>query len=131
MKFFPEFGSCLGGAIATPAAGDTGVRHHTEEDGGDFPSHARRTSKRSAKLSGAAAHWKPKLNAISENSPMSDAARGGGIRRTSGIDEKRRPVKAKPKSPVKAAPPPSFAEDYWQFSQTMALPAFSPTSYLF
>ncbi|KAH6836106.1 hypothetical protein C2S53_002086 [Perilla frutescens var. hirtella] len=113
MKFFPEFGSCLGGAIASPAAGATGVRRQTEEDGGDFPSHGRRTSKRPSKLSGAAAHWKPKLSAISENSPMSDAASGGGIRRTSGIEDKRRPVKAKPKLLVKAAPPPSPAQDNW------------------
>ncbi|KAH6788558.1 hypothetical protein C2S51_003564 [Perilla frutescens var. frutescens] len=62
---------------------------------------------------------------------MSDAASGGGIRRTSGIDDKRWPVKAKPKLLVKAPPPPSPAEDTWQFSRTMSVPAFSPTSYLF
>lgn len=96
-KLFSEFASCWGGAAVIPTAELAGApRRHAEE---------RRRSKRTAKVSGAAANnWKPKLNAISENSPMSDAAAAAA--------DKRRPVKPKIKSPARAAPPP---EDYWYF----------------
>lgn len=104
MRFFSKLGSCWSGAAVTPAAESAGVRRHTEEQGRYCHSHRRRTFKKPAKVSGgAAAHnWKPKLNSISENSPMSDTPNGGGIRRTDGIDHKKRPVKANPKS-----------QDYW------------------
>ncbi|XP_047973327.1 uncharacterized protein LOC125215810 [Salvia hispanica] len=103
-KLFSEFASCWGGATVTP----------TPE-----PAVSRRRTKRTAKLSGAAHNWKPKLNAISENSPLFDA------------DDTRRPVKAKIRSPARAAPPRSLIEDYWKYSQSMAVPVFAPTSYMF
>ncbi|XP_057796602.1 uncharacterized protein LOC131012635 [Salvia miltiorrhiza] len=112
-KFFSEFASCWGGATVVPTAEAAGARRQTEEQ------RAPRRSKSTAKVSGAAANWRPKLNAISENSPMSDT------------DDRKRPVRAKPKSPARAAPPPSPAADYWKYSHTMALPVFAPTSYLF
>ncbi|KAL1567642.1 hypothetical protein AAHA92_03100 [Salvia divinorum] len=98
-KLFSEFASCWGGATVTPTAEAAVSRPRT---------------KRTAKVSGAAHNWKPKLNAISENSPIFDA------------DDKRRPVKAKARSP-----PRSLMEDYWKYSQTMAVPVFAPTSYMF
>ncbi|KAL1562401.1 hypothetical protein AAHA92_04983 [Salvia divinorum] len=95
-KLFSEFTSCWGGATVTPTA-EVAV--------------SQRRNKRTAKVG---ANWKPRLNAISEDSPVSDAA------------NRRRPVKSKNKSP-----PSSLAEDHWKYSQMVALPAFAPTSYLF
>ncbi|KAG6385152.1 hypothetical protein SASPL_153980 [Salvia splendens] len=107
-KLFSEFASCWGGATVTTTA---------------EPAVSRPRTKRTAKVSGAAHNWKPKLNAISENSPIFDG------------DDTRRPVKAKTRSPARAAPlpppPRSLIEDYWKYSQTMAVPVFAPTSYLF
>lgn len=114
MKFFSKLGSCWSGAPVTPAADSTGLRPRTEDQGRYCHSHRRRTFKRPAKLSGAvAAHWKPKLNSISESSPMSDTPNGGRIRRTDGIDHKKRPVKPNPKPQTKGATLARLDEDYW------------------
>ncbi|KAG6420436.1 hypothetical protein SASPL_116963 [Salvia splendens] len=95
-KLISEFTSCWGGATATvtPTAEVAVSRHH------------RRTK--------LGANWKPRLNAIAEDSPISDAT------------DRRRPVKSNHKSP-----PPTLPEDHWKYSQMVALPAFAPTSYLF
>lgn len=101
MMLFSGLASCWSGATVIPTAADpAGGRRQTEEQ----RVHGQRTNKRTAKVSGAAANWKPKLNAISENSPMSDAAE---------ISERKRQVKVKPRSPGKAAPPSRLAEDQW------------------
>lgn len=101
MKLFPEFGSCWGGAVISPAA-----EPQTEE-------HVVRNRKlvkvRSSR--GAATYWKPKLNAISENSPLTEVNSGGGSVRPTGIATKKT-VKVKRKSPAKAAPALGRAEDY-------------------
>ncbi|KAG6423479.1 hypothetical protein SASPL_113875 [Salvia splendens] len=97
-KLISEFTSCWGGATVPPTAEVAVSRRH-------------RRTKRTAKLG---ANWKPRLNAIAEDSPISDAA------------ERRRPLKSNHKSP-----PPTLPEDHWKYSQMVALPAFAPTSYLF
>ncbi|PIN14919.1 hypothetical protein CDL12_12429 [Handroanthus impetiginosus] len=130
MKFFSELGSCWGGAMVSPAA-EAGVGGQlTEVQGGNYHTRGQRTSRRLEKVrsSGRVNHWKPKLSAISEDSPMSEVVRAG-VRRFATSVHGKRPVKVKLKSPAKAVPPPE--EDYWKYSYTMALPAFSPTSFLF
>ncbi|KAI3465656.1 hypothetical protein Pfo_022319 [Paulownia fortunei] len=135
MKFFSEFGSCWGGAMVSPAAEAADGGRQAEEQGRYCHAHpGPANSKRLAKVKpkgGGISHWKPKLNAISEDSPTLEGDRGGVNRRTAGVNDNKRPVKVKPKSSAKAAPPPSHGEDYWTSSHTMALPAFSPTSFLF
>ncbi|GFP93771.1 hypothetical protein PHJA_001521500 [Phtheirospermum japonicum] len=121
MKFLSELASCWGGAVVTPAADVAGGRRLTAEQG----RYGRTTSKRVAKVK-PSRDWKPKLNAISEDRPMSAANSGGVNRRTVGDDGKKRPGKVKPKSTA-----PIHEEDYWKSAHTMALPAFVPTPFLF
>ncbi|KAL8045394.1 hypothetical protein ABFX02_08G111400 [Erythranthe guttata] len=127
MKFFPEFGSCWGCVTIGSSADAAGGGWRTtavEQRGNCHTTHCQSkstTTRRPVKPNprgGATAHWQPKLNAISENSPLPEVM--------------NRPVKAKSKSPARVAPPPNLREEeYWESSYDMALPAFSPTSVLF
>ncbi|KAL8506716.1 hypothetical protein ACS0TY_017567 [Phlomoides rotata] len=130
MKLFPEFGSCWGGAVVSPAVEAATDERHTAEQG--VYGHRNRRLVKVRSGGGGATNWKPKLNAISENSPMTEVNSGGGNVRPAGIGNKRA-VKIKPKSPAKAAPSLEHTEDYsyWKSPQAMAIPTFAPTSFLF
>ncbi|KAL0405588.1 UNVERIFIED_CONTAM: hypothetical protein Slati_3872700 [Sesamum latifolium] len=60
-------------------------------------------------------HWKPKLNSISEENPLLELNRGGGVNRSSaGADERKRPL-FRFKSAAKDAPSLSHGEDYYWY----------------
>ncbi|KAK6142486.1 hypothetical protein DH2020_022834 [Rehmannia glutinosa] len=108
MKFL----ACLGAATVSPGVETAvGGRKTTAEQGRYCHTHGHTTSKRLPKVK-STHNWKPKLNAISEDSPLSEVNRGGVNRRIGGSGDKKRQVKVKPKSPARAAPPPIHEEDY-------------------
>ncbi|KAK6141153.1 hypothetical protein DH2020_025103 [Rehmannia glutinosa] len=77
-----------------------GGRKTTAEQGRYCHTHGHTTSKRLPKVK-STHNWKPKLNAISEDSPLSEVNRGGVNRRIGGSGDKKRQVKVKPKSPAR------------------------------
>ncbi|KAL2248391.1 uncharacterized protein LOC105162650 [Sesamum indicum] len=127
MKFFSELGSCWGGAMVSPAA-EAGPQAEVQE-GIRCTTRKRLTKVKSS--GGASRHWKPNLNSISEDNPLLEANRGGGVNRSSaGVDDRKRPL-FRLKSAAKDMRSLSHGEDYWKSCQAMALPAFAPTSFLF
>lgn len=116
MKFFTKFGSCLGGATISPVVEADAGGWMTEDQVG-----TRRQSRidtRQAKVTprrGASSHWKPALNAISENSPLAELDRRGANQPAGGGDGKKPPLKAKSKSPARAAPPQFHGDEHWYY----------------
>lgn len=109
MKFFPEFGSCFGGAPISPAAEVAAADERQTAEQGVYSHRKRRPAK--VRPGATATNWKPKLNAISENNPMTEVNRGGRSVLPAGIGN-RKAIKVKPRS----APSVDRAEEYYYWS---------------
>ncbi|KAI3457253.1 hypothetical protein Pfo_013916, partial [Paulownia fortunei] len=104
MEHFSAIRSCWGGATVSQVAESAFSGRQTTE--------GERLMK--VKSTGKTTHWKPNLQAISEDRPTSEVDSGGVNRRTTETDNKKRPVKVKAESTAKVVrPPPSPGKDYW------------------
>ncbi|XAR68072.1 hypothetical protein NMG60_11003073 [Bertholletia excelsa] len=116
MKFFSELGSCFGGATVAPAA--ESAAGHTVTGAGNDQQRGRRLRK-----AGSSSQWRPALSAISEDGGASDV----GARKVE--TAARSPKKAKSTAVARS---PRRSEEYNRIdSVLMALPAFSPTPFMF
>ncbi|MFS8031282.1 hypothetical protein Hanom_Chr17g01544001 [Helianthus anomalus] len=112
MKFFlPELGFCFGGTEITP---DT-----------ETISAVASTNQPRVKRGNTAKHWKPELSAIAED---------GGVLNACQQSNQSVSVVKKPLNKVKSAGKTrsqSYVSNYRKFSHAMAIPAFSPTPFVF
>ncbi|XP_071702251.1 uncharacterized protein [Rutidosis leptorrhynchoides] len=110
MKFFfQEFGSCFGGTVITPPTETVSVT--------DVSTTRRRSS--------STKNWQPELSAIAEDGGALKACR----QRHELVRPDKKPLK-KAKS-TKKTPAYSYGGDYRSFTHSMAMPAFSPTPFVF
>ncbi|KAL7587310.1 uncharacterized protein LOC111890624 [Lactuca sativa] len=114
MKFFfPEIGSCFSGspAVETIAAAEV-------------PSHRRRMRQRNSTK-----HWTPALTAIAEDGVVVREVRRQSGQSTAGFrSEKKQLIKSKLAGKSRSD---SYGSDYRKLDHGMAIPAFSPTPFLF
>ncbi|KAA8524556.1 hypothetical protein F0562_010979 [Nyssa sinensis] len=127
MKYFVKFRSCLGGATLAPAA-ETATLPPQElvplMNAGTGLSSSRASHGRLTRVH-SSTQWKPALSAISEEGIVSDAGRDHERKVRS---EKKPTVKARSTAKVRS---PNHGDDYRKSSLSMAIPAFSPTPFLF
>ncbi|KAH0986807.1 hypothetical protein GBA52_014205 [Prunus armeniaca] len=125
MKFLLEFVSCCG--IARPATiGEQAPL--SEETSSLVPRRMRRRRKRgrlgnSGSTSPNSAEWRPSLTSISEDNVVAMV-----VDRTAEVE---RAVKRKSGQSRTIAQVRSHGEDYGRASLTTAIPAFSPTPFMF
>ncbi|KAI7739908.1 hypothetical protein M8C21_029310 [Ambrosia artemisiifolia] len=113
MKFFfTELGFCFGGTVVSPT---------TEIICADVSATHRRV--RHGKFT---KNWKPQLSAIAEDGGMLNARRQSHELVTS----VKKPLN-KTRSPGKTRSHSYSSGDYRKYTQTMAIPAFSPTPFVF
>ncbi|KAL4573023.1 hypothetical protein LXL04_019816 [Taraxacum kok-saghyz] len=112
MKFlFPEIGSCFGG---TPAV---------ETIAADVPSHRRPMRQGNSKK-----HWRPALTAIAEDGAAREL-RSQSCQSTAGFRSEKKPlIKSKLAGKTRSD---SYDSDYRKLDHPLAIPAFSPTPFLF
>ncbi|KAI3824748.1 hypothetical protein L1987_06219 [Smallanthus sonchifolius] len=116
MKFFfPELGFCFGGTVITPS---------TEIICADVSTTRRRV--RHGKFN---KHWKPELSAIAEDGGVLNTCRQSH-ESVSVIRSEKKPLN-KNRSAGKTRSHSYSSGDYRKFNQTMAIPAFSPTPFVF
>ena len=131
MKFFSDLGSCYRATTATAAA---------DEEVTDLPSPVTgarviggggtRRQKSLTSKSGSGLHWQPTLSAISEDSVASAPPKGGERRGQGHQVLKKSPAKGRPVT--KSRSYSTGDEDYnRESSMVMAIPAFSPTPFIF
>ncbi|KAF5764498.1 hypothetical protein HanRHA438_Chr15g0705071 [Helianthus annuus] len=113
MKFFfPELGFCFGGTVVTPT---------TEIICTDVS-----TTRRRVRHGKFTKHWKPELSAIAEDGGVLNARRQS---HESLRSEKK--LLNKTRSAGKTRSHSFSSGDYRKYTQTMAIPAFSPTPFVF
>ncbi|KAK1437904.1 hypothetical protein QVD17_03704 [Tagetes erecta] len=110
MKFlFPELGFCFGGTIVTPTETET----------------ISSTKRRRVKRTNSVKHWRPELSVIAE-----DDSHVSHHQNQTAVTSDKKPL-IKPKSSGKTRSHTYGANYSWKFSHTMAIPAFSPTPFVF
>ncbi|KAI3780783.1 hypothetical protein L2E82_10774 [Cichorium intybus] len=112
MKFFfPELGSCFGG---TPAA---------ETIAAEVPNR-----RRHMRQGNSTKHWRPALTAIAEDGVVRELRRQSG-QSTAGFRSEKKPlIKSKLAGKTRSD---SYDSDYRKSDHPMAIPAFSPTPFVF
>ncbi|OIT27578.1 PREDICTED: uncharacterized protein LOC109213758 [Nicotiana attenuata] len=147
MKFLPEFALCWGGATITPTvtevASVTTAQPPQEEEQNRgrnsseaaTPGAIRGRGRRVVKPKNAA-NWKPALRVISEERVMSDIVgncSGGRSKERAAVPSScaKSAAKVKAKSIARSQLSPRHGDDYWKSTGPMAVPAFSPTAFLF
>ncbi|PWA51818.1 hypothetical protein CTI12_AA460150 [Artemisia annua] len=116
MKFFfPELGFCFGATVITPDI-ETSSSSTT-----DVPT----TRPRGVRRLSSSKNWKPDLSAIAEDGGVLNVSRSSHESVSVTKSEKKTVNKAK------KARSRSYTGDYRKFTHTMAIPAFSPTPFVF
>ncbi|KAK1422905.1 hypothetical protein QVD17_18194 [Tagetes erecta] len=116
MKFFfPELGSCFGATVISPA---------TEIICSDVGTTRRRV--RHGKIT---KNWKPELSAIAEDGGALNVYRRNHESVNGGRSEKKPLIKTR--SAGKTRSHSYSSGDYRNFTHSIALPAFSPTPFVF
>ncbi|KAM7495178.1 hypothetical protein LguiB_029787 [Lonicera macranthoides] len=123
MKYLSKLISCYGGATISSAAEAFAPPSQQELMPEKFDGNS---CGRSTKFH-ATSHWKPALPVISEYSVASDIRRSKDIEGTT-TTKKKSNAKTKSKAEDRFL---SHGDEYRKFCDTMALPAFSPTPFVF
>ncbi|KVH95957.1 uncharacterized protein LOC112528145 [Cynara cardunculus var. scolymus] len=115
MKFFfPELGFCFGGTVLTPA---------TETISADVS-----TTRRRVTQGNSTKQWRPELAAIAEDGGALNVCRQSH-EPTSVVRSEKKPLN-KPRSAGKTRSH-SYGGDFRKLTHAMAIPAFSPTPFVF
>ncbi|XP_016471828.1 uncharacterized protein LOC107793897 [Nicotiana tabacum] len=143
MKFLPEFALCWGGATINPtvtevASVTTPQPQEEEQNRGRNSSEAATPQGRGRRVVKPknVANWKPALRVISEERVMSDIVgngSGGRSKERAAVPSSctKSAAKVKAKSIARSQLSPRHGDDYWKSTGPMAVPAFSPTAFLF
>ncbi|KAL4569781.1 hypothetical protein LXL04_025424 [Taraxacum kok-saghyz] len=115
MKFFlPELGSCFGGTVIAPA---------TETITVDVS-----TTRRRVTQGNSTKHWRPELTAIAEDGGMLNVCRLPH-KSVSVVRSEKKPLnKARSAGKTRSL---SYGGEYRKLTHAMAIPAFSPTPFVF
>ncbi|XP_023753738.1 uncharacterized protein LOC111902096 isoform X2 [Lactuca sativa] len=115
MKFFfPELSFCFGGTVITPAA---------ETITTDVSITSRRVTQ-----GNSTKHWRPELTAIAEDGGVLNARRQPPPSASVVRSEKKPLNKARSTGKTRSH---SYTGDYRKLTHAMAIPAFSPTPFVF
>ncbi|KAI3502259.1 hypothetical protein L1887_30291 [Cichorium endivia] len=115
MKFFfPELGFCFGGTVIAPT---------TETISADVS-----TTRRRVTQGNSTKHWRPELTAIAEDGGMLNVCRQPHQSANVVRSEKKPLNKARSAGKTRSH---SYTGDYRKLTHAMAIPAFSPTPFVF
>ncbi|KAK9064416.1 hypothetical protein SSX86_015798 [Deinandra increscens subsp. villosa] len=119
MKFFfPELSFCFGATVMTP---------ETEVIRSDVS-----TTRRRRRNGSFSKHWRPELSAIAEDGGALSSCQRRSRKSDIIVRSEKKPLN-KARSPRKSRSHSShsYGGDYRQFTHSMAIPAFAPTSFVF
>ncbi|CAN4103432.1 unnamed protein product [Withania somnifera] len=134
MKFLPEFALCWGGATITPTEASSAALSFEKEEQNRRVMNPPATQGGRVIKSRNRANWKPSLRVIVEERVISDVVNVNGARKESAVPPSscaKSAAKVKARSIARSKLSPRHGEDNWKSASPMAVPAFSPTAFLY